>query len=160
MLGDAGNIASIVGLLVSLVGLDIAIWQLARLRGETRAAREAAEETRRAVARDLAISDISRINERVQALIEMHRRGEWNRALDTYPSIRKGLIDIRSRYPGLLGDDSERIREWISQIQNIQLNVEATNENVPQETATDFNSLLIEIQSMLVELEIKLQQSG
>jgi hypothetical protein len=81
MLGDAGNIASIVGLLVSLVGLGIAIWQLARLRGETRAAREAAEETRRAVARDLAISDISRINERVQALIEMHRRGEWNRAL-------------------------------------------------------------------------------
>jgi hypothetical protein len=58
MLGDAGSIASIVGVVVSLVGLGFAIWQLARLRGETRAAREAAEETRQSVRRDLAMSDI------------------------------------------------------------------------------------------------------
>jgi hypothetical protein len=50
---------------------------LARLRGETRAAREAAEETRQSVRRDLAMSDISRMGERIQALKGIHRIREW-----------------------------------------------------------------------------------
>ena len=104
MLGDAGSIASLVGLIgvpISLIGLIIAILQIRKLRGETRAARQASEATRRAVSRDLVLGDLIRISERIQALKELHRRDEWAQALHLYPELQRGLITIRSRYSGL-----------------------------------------------------------
>ena len=84
MLDNAGSIASRAGLAVSLVGLTIAIWQIMKLRGETRAANEASAETRRALQRDIAGINLTRVNERIDGLIdglkELHRRNEWDRA--------------------------------------------------------------------------------
>ena len=101
MLGEAGSIASVVGLLVSLLGLGFALLQLSRLRGEARAAREAAEETRQLLLRDSAGTDLTRIGERIQGLIEIHRSGDRARALDRYPEIYRLLIEIRRNHPNL-----------------------------------------------------------
>lgn len=158
MLSDVGSIASILGLVVSLLGLGFAILQIRKLRGETRAAREAAEETRRSVSRDLAMSDISRMDERIQVLIEMHRRGEWGRALDTYPEIRRGLIEIRNRYPELSGDDAGYLQTGIQQLQEMEYAVDIAGEDISQETLSRFNQQLSDIQLKLAELGIKLQQ--
>ena len=70
MLAEIGSLASIAGLLVALLGLGFALLQLSRLRGETRAARQAAEETRRLLRRDLAGTDLTRLAERIQGLME------------------------------------------------------------------------------------------
>ena len=99
MLTEAGSVASRAGLVVSLGGLGFAIWHILRLRGETRAAREAAEEARRAMSRETARMTLTRVNERIEGLKELHRNGEWYRALDRYPEIRRMLIDIRIRHP-------------------------------------------------------------
>ena len=58
MLGDAGSIASLAGAAISLLGLGFAILQIAKLRGETRAARVAAEAAERAIGRELAITEL------------------------------------------------------------------------------------------------------
>ena len=78
MLDDAGSIASLAGLAVSLVGLVIAIWQIMKLRGETRAGNEAAAETRRALQRENAGVNLTRVNERIEGLEglkELHSGG-------------------------------------------------------------------------------------
>jgi hypothetical protein len=89
MLGDAGSVASLVGVMVSVGGLGFAIWQLTRLRGETRAAREASEATRRALGRELASTELARLHGRLQSLKEMHRSGDRLRAQTIIPRYFK-----------------------------------------------------------------------
>jgi ABC-type phosphate transport system auxiliary subunit len=153
MLGDIGSWASIVGVVVSVGGLAIALWQLHKLRGETRAARDAAEETRRAVGRDLAIADVSRLSQQTQSLKEMHRDMEWRRALDQYPGIRRGLIAIINRHPGLTDSQSEKIRLGIERLTVIESIIEAANPDVGPERVGEFNRQLTELQNALNELE-------
>ncbi len=160
MLGDAGSIASLVGVAVSLLGIGFAILQLIRLRGETRAAREAAEATRRTVSRDLAIADVSRLIERVQSLKEFHRQREWDRALYRYPDVLRGLIDIRSRYPALSESDLHGIQAGVTSLQDMEEIVETSGNSISQETSSLFNRNLSEIQLNLAELESRLSESA
>jgi hypothetical protein len=157
MLGEAGSIASLVGVVVSLGGLGFAILQLLKLRGETRAAMQAAEATRRAVGRDLAIADIGRTYERIQALKGIHRQGVPEEALYRYPEIRKGLIDIRSRYPDLPQSDAETIANAITLLQVMEELVESGQFDFSQLARVTFNPYLTDIEVMLGELGSRLQ---
>ena len=141
------------GVAVSLLGLGFAIWQLLRLRGETRAAKEAAEETRVTVRRDLAISEASRLSERLQSLKDLHRKGDWSNALALYPEIRKGLIYIQNRYPGLSEDDSQTIQHGNDHLLEMERSAEVDGKNVSPVLVTEFNSWLSEIQIKLAQLE-------
>ena len=154
MLGEVGSVASIVGLLVALLGLGFALLQLSRLRGETRAARDAAEETRRLQRRDLAGTDLTRLNERIQGLVEMHRSGDRGRALDRYPEIQRLLIAIRRQHPNLSAEHRHQLQEAVATLRNMQGALERLEGAIPQPLIADFNSILLLLQSeLLVELE-------
>ena len=159
MLGDTGSIASLTGVLVSLLGLAFAILQIRKLRGETRAAREAAEETRRAVDREIASISLARVNERIEGLKELHRRNEWNRALDRYPEIRRMLIDIRSRHPGMSEEQRASIQNVVTSLGRMESSIERSKLSASQKQAERFNRQLYKSQSALTELENELQQS-
>ena len=88
MLGDAGSLASLAGLAVSLGGLAIAIWQIMKLRGETRAAAQASAETSRMFRREIAGLNLTRVNERIEALKELHRTGPVSYTHLTLPTKR------------------------------------------------------------------------
>ena len=158
MLGEVGSVASIVGLLVALLGLGFALLQLSRLRGETRAARDAAEETRRLLRRDLAGTDLTRLNERIQGLVEMHRSGDRGRALDRYPEVRRLFLEIRRNHPNLSHEHRLQIQSAVNALTNMQNQVEALTDAVPHEMTVDFNRILSHYQTtLLVELEDQLQ---
>ena len=159
MLSDAGGIASLIGVVVSLVGLGFAILQIWKLRGETRAAREAAEKTRKAVDREIASISLARVNERIEGLKELHRRSEWNRALDRYPEISKMLIDIRVRHPGMSDEQRTIIQKVVTELSGMGRAVESTDGEVPQGEAQRFNLQLSDDQLSLAEIESELQQS-
>ena len=159
MLGDVGSIASFVGVVVSLGGLGFAILQLIKLRGETRAAREASEATRRTVGRDLAIADVTRLNDRLQAIKEIHRDGNRRRALDRYPEIIELFLDVRRRHPGLSEEDRVRILRAIGDITEIERAVEPLEEVITPDLATSFNRTLTNLQTALLpELEDRLAE--
>lgn len=153
MLADAGSVASIVGVVVSLGGLGFAILQLRRLRGETRAAREASEATRRAVGARLAVADLGRMTEQIESLVGAHRVGDWGRALLLYPEIRRGLVRIKNRYPDLRDTDAKNILSGVDRLKYMQHNVERVNQIVPLEKVSEFNSYLARIQTVLDDLE-------
>ena len=158
MLAEIGSLASIAGLLVALVGLGFALLQLSRLRGETRAARQAAEETRRLLRRDLAGTDLTRLSERIQGLMEMHRSGDRGRALDRYPEIRRLLLEIRRQHPNLTAEYRLQIQSAVNALTNMQNQVEALTGEVPHEMSVEFNLTLSRYQAnLLVELEDRLQ---
>jgi hypothetical protein len=143
---------------VSLLGLGFAIWQLSQLRGETRASREASEATRKAIGRDLAIADLSGTREQIQTVKDLHRRGEWDRALSRYPDIQKVLTDIRYRYPELSSDDAEKIQKGIRQLGSMESSIDRGTPYIRPEVVADWNQELIQIQVTLAELENQLRQ--
>ena len=159
MLGDAGSIASLVGVALGFPALVFAIVQLRSLKGETRAAREAAEAARRALGRDLAIADVSRLNERLQALKEIHRGGNRLRALDRYSELVDLFVDIQRRHPGLTDTNKRAIQRAIAEISDIEQAVERSGDTIPRDLSSDCNQVITGFQSrVLPDLEDRLQQ--
>ena len=161
MLSELGSIASIVGLPLSLIALVFAIYHLLRLRGETRAAREAAEETRRIISRETTVTDLIRLNERIQGLIDLLRTGDREQALERFPEIRNLFTDIRRRHPNLGIDHRSQIQDAVTTLRDIQLNLETIVGEVPSDLRTKQISELTGFQfRLLVELEDRLEQDA
>ncbi len=144
MLGTAGSIASLVGAAISLLGLGFAILQLRKLRGETRAARDAAEAVERAVQRDLTISDLASLRENIQELKEAHRRGDRGRAFTGYRDVKSSLTNIELRHPNLTDELLERIRTALSAITEMELYTDSIEGSLPLEQISGFNRTLSE----------------
>jgi len=159
MLGDAASIASLVGVVVSLLGLGFAIWQLARLRGETRASREASEATRRAVARELTISDLGRTFEHVEAVKQALREQQWSRSLSYFPMIRRALVSIKYKDPHLSEYQENRLQAAVEFLEQVEHTIDMSRDNLSIEAIHEFIQGLIELQTTVAEIESKLFQS-
>ncbi len=158
-LSEWGSVASIVGSVISFAGLFFALLQLSRLRGETRAAKEAAEAAQRLLRRETTNADIIQLNERLQRLIEIHRTGDRSRALDQYPEVMGSFRDIRRNHPNLTDELRARVLESLNQVGEMQVQVEAlTEERIPREIWASLNSDLLSLQSFVtIELEDELR---
>ena len=150
MLTEAGSVASRAGLVVSLGGLGFAIWHILRLRGETRAAREAAEEARRAVRRDLTVTELTRLSERIQRLTEIHRSGDPVRSLERYSEIRESFLEIRRQHTDLSDKYRGKVLAASVKIEYMVRIVESLEGEIPAELRTELNSTLSDFQVQLL----------
>ena len=158
MLGDAGSVASIVGVAISLLGLGFAILQIIKLRGETRAIKEATEATRRAIGRELTSTELTRLDGRINTLKELHRNKERERCLVVYPEIRGLLLEIRRRHPGLSDQEKANVSRAIAQIAEMERVIDMLQDEMTSETVGEFNSELTGLQTdLLIRLEDQLQ---
>lgn len=154
MLSEIGSIASIVGLPLSLIALVFAIYHLLRLRGETRAAREAAEEAQRLLRRDLTIRDLTRLRGRISHLIDLNRRRETVLSLSCCQEIQELFLDIQFRHPNLNDESRHEIQRALSFLIDRQSDLENLIGEMPAEMVSRFNSLLNGLQiDLLVTLE-------
>ncbi len=157
MFADIGNSASIAGVVVSLLGLGFAILQLRKLRGETRAAKEASESAERAIRRDLTITELAALREKIQELKDIHRRGDKQRAFVYYGDITSSLSDIGLRHPNLTGSLRERIRNASSAITDMESFADSLEGNLPLEKVSEFNVALSGLETGLIpELQVRM----
>ena len=157
MLDSAGSNASILGVFVSVIALTIAIYQIIKLRGEARAAREAAEEAQRLIRRETTGTDLTRLSERIQGLIYLLRNEDRELALEKFPDIRNLFIDIRRHHPNLNSDHRSRIQDTITSIMDMQNELDASSDGIQIEVRTRFITDLTDFQTnLLVELEDRL----
>ena len=161
MLGTAGSIASLAGAAISLLGLGFAILQLRKLRGETQAAREAAQAAERAVRRDLTISELAALRENIQELKEAHRRGDRRGAFVCYRDVKSGLTSIEFRHPNLTGDLREEIRTALSTVTEMERYTDSIEGPLPLGQLSEFNQTLSELDTELVsELQRRMPGEG
>jgi hypothetical protein len=154
MLSDAGSIASIASLPVSAIALIFAIYQIIKLRGETRAARDAAEEARRLIKRETTSTDLTRLNERIQGLIDLYRTGERHRALERFAAIINLFIEIRRSHPNLSQDHRSQIQESITILRSMQGELETLETEITPDIRGKSNDALTRLQTtLLIELE-------
>lgn len=155
-----GGLVGVAGVVVSLAGFWIAIWQIRRTRTAAQAAEGAARETRGSLARNLTLGDLSGAREQIQRLKETHRAGEWQRALFTYPLLRRALADIRTRHGSLQAPHRQGIQTGIQELSLMEDEVERQASDVPSSIAFDrFNRNLTAVETLLNELMSELEQS-
>ena len=160
VLSELGSIASIVGLPLAIAALVFAIYHLMNLRGEARAAREAAEEAVGLFRRDLTNTDLARLSERIQNLVELQRNGDRIRALERYPEIRGLLHGIRRQHPNLSADQRRKVQNTMALLGRMQGELESLEGDLPPELAGRLNKRLLQLQNtLLVELEDHLESN-
>lgn len=148
--GTIGNIDSLAGALISLLGLGFAILQLRKLRGETRAAKEASESAERAVRRDLAATELVRLREKIQELKDIHRRGDQDRAFAYYRDITASLSDVLLRHPSLTDKLRTQIRDAASAIAEMERFADSIEGGLSREMVSEFNFTLSELDTQLI----------
>ena len=150
MFADIGNAASLAGAVISLLGLGFAILQLRKLRGETRAAREASESAERAVRRDLTIGELASLREKVQELKDANRRGDRITIFACYRDVKSGLTNVELHHPDLTDSLRDQIRAALSAITDMERYTDSIEGALPLERLSEFNGDLSDLDTGLI----------
>ena len=94
-----GDVATAVGIMVSLVGLGWAIKEARGARSASEAAEAAASETRDQLARHLQAVDLQRAIGLIERIKTLHDNGRWEGSREHYQTLREMLSDIIARCP-------------------------------------------------------------
>ena len=159
------NWVGLAGLIVTVVGLGIAIWQVvgARRAAESAekaasAARRASDETRSAIHGVLTVSDLQRVIGYVQQIKIFHREQKWDICLNMYQVLRSSLADIRARLPEPAAQYRLTLREAIDQVKAIENDLDvAVRAGAESMASEDFNGILNEVQAKLEEMVSSVQ---
>ena len=161
-----GNLASVIGVLVSGGGLAWAICEAKGARSSAEAAEEAAKEatdaTRNAIGRHLLIIDLERAINIIERLKLLHRNESWEAALENYQTLRAMLSAIIARYPENESEPNERLSKARAGITEMEEYVE---ERVRQDLEIEsdelaFNQQLNSIQSDLEDMSNTIELGG
>ena len=153
------------GLVVTVVGLAVTVWQVVRARkvaeeskDAASAARTASVQTRDAIHGVLTVSDLQRSIGYVQELKEFHRYKNWAVCLNMYHILRESLAHIRARLPVQKASQRRKLREAIDQMRVMEDNVDdALKHNTAPTASEKFNKTLNEIQVCLEEIVSSVQ---
>ena len=157
-----GDLVGILGLFVSLIGFFITIVGVTRSQGAARRAEEAAKATRDSIRLLDTVMDFSAAISTLEEIKRMHRRSEWNLLPDRYSTIRKLLITLRSSGQELSDTHSAAIQAALTNLRDIETQVEKSATNQTSLKAAKFNSLIsADIDNLLAVLnELKAAKSG
>ena len=150
-----GNLTSALGLLVSIVGFSIAVYQTMRSRKAAEAAEKAVIETKNILATNEATVDLTTASERIQELRRIFRQGNINsdRAFDIVSNVRRTLSDISVQHPNLSENDRRNLQEAANMLGRIEWRV------FNQGYSDDDEHALLEIESVIHKLASDIKQS-
>lgn len=119
-----GDIASLAGLIISVVGFLLTLHSVRRSRSAAEGARRAAEQTRASLLHVDAIADLSAAISVMEEIKRLQRESAWRIVPDRYSSLRQKLIRIRNTSPDLSEDDGLAIAEATGQFAELEQRVE------------------------------------
>ncbi len=120
-----GDIASIAGLFVALIGFAITILGVWKSRTAAESAKKAANEARAAITRTEVIANFSSAVTAMDEVKRLHRTGAWDVMPDRYSSLRRILISICSSHPNLNEDQRILIQSSIAQFRELESLIES-----------------------------------
>ena len=123
-LSNAADAASLVGLLVALVGFGFTIWGVFRARRAAEGAEVAARAARTNLLKLDAIGIISSVITALEDMKRLHRDGQWEVLPEKYGSARRALIEVRSSELALNEDQETNLQGTISQLAKLEQRVE------------------------------------
>ena len=155
LIGNWGSLASALGLLVSIIGFSIAVYQTMRSRKAAEAAERAVIETKEGLAKNDATVDLATASERIGELRRIFRQDgvDSDRAFDIVSNIRRMLSDISVQHPNLNEDDRRNLQEAANTLGRIEWRT------FNQGYSDDDEHLLLGIESLIHKLASDIRQS-
>ena len=148
-----GDIATIIGVAVSLIGLALAIRVAHGARSASQAASKAARAARDQISSHLQTVDLQRAIGLIQLVKTLHDNRQWAAAAEHYQTLREMLTGIIVRCPEGATDVRNRLAAARTEIMLME---DAIRESIAQSDGTQdqspMNRKLNRIQSDLEEL--------
>ncbi len=150
----AGDIASVLGLMITMVGFAATLYQVTR-------SRQAAEEARDHVLELNAVHGLSAAIRAFEDIRRLHRSEAWGALPDRYTSLRLELVAIRQRTPGLSAEHQKSIQGVVQQLSTMERQVERILEGTSEPEIARLNSVVTRqidrLGNLLVELQKKIE---
>ena len=148
-----GDVATVVGILVSLGGLGWAIKEARGARSASKAAEAAASETRDRMAHHLQVVELQRAIGLVDRIKTLHDNNRWEASREHYQTLRAMLSDVIVRCP----EDQVDVREKLATARTIVRDIEnfvrgRDGSSIPKRDRIRLNQTMNDIQSDLEEL--------
>jgi hypothetical protein len=155
----AGDLASLAGVLIALVGFAITIWNVKASKAAALRAEDAANEARRAIRFFDVVAEVSSAIAAMEEIRRLHRGRAWPALPDRYSTLRKSLITIKCS-SDLTEEQQARIQGAIKYLADLERRVESgLDQNQPPDRVARWNQLasdhIMELHSLLLELKEK-----
>lgn len=119
-----GDLASVFGVAVSLVGFVYTLKQVTRSKEAAQRAEQAALSTRAKILMADTVMDLSSAIAMMEEIKRLHRNGEWNQLPDRYSALKTLLISIRTSSGKLSAEHSTSLLSSVQHFNDIEQRVE------------------------------------
>ena len=150
-----GDVATVVGIFISLGGLAWAITEARGARSASEAAKVAASDTRDQIARHLQTVDLQRTIGLIQRIKTLHDNDRWEASGEHYQPLREILSAIIARCPVEQASVREKLATARTIVGDMEILVRrrvSRPEPVPHRERSRLNQSLNDMQSDLEEL--------
>ena len=140
---------------MSAAAFVVAVWQIRKTQSAAESAAQAATEAREVVRQVTSVSDLSQIIVEIDLLREVHRAGDWKRAMDKYSSLERSLTRARSSLP----DESRgKLNTAVVRLQRIERVVSNSHDRDIPISIAIVNSELVHLRQSLGEVRTELEE--
>ncbi len=140
-----------ISLAVSLAALVVAVWQIRKTQSAAQSAAQAATEAREAVFQTMSMSELAQAISLIELLKELHRNGDFSRALDRFTQLRQLITALQTRQKE---EDKTPFGNAIIQLMEIETTVYTGKQLDAEKIASD----LLKIQQLLDEARVQQEQ--
>ena len=98
---NIGDLASVAGLAISIVGFAVTLWNVARSRSAAERAEEAANQARSRFRLFDTIGALTEAMAMMTQIQQLHRERAWGRAIASYPVVARLLREVGGMSPDL-----------------------------------------------------------
>jgi len=112
------------GLLITVVGFALTLWRVRKSEKASELARKAAEGVREQILQMNAVQSLNDAMAALQDIRRLHHLGAWPALPDRYTLLRRGLIVLKGRTPGLSEGQQASIQATIQQLSLLERRAE------------------------------------
>jgi hypothetical protein len=153
-----GDIASIIGVIISIVGFGLTLFLVFRSKSAAQQAKDAVLSVKNDIRRVDTIADFSTGLNTMEEIKRLHRQNAWEILPDRYSALRRSLISIRTSNPNMQDSYKQTIQSTIQKLKGIEKQVEmalATGDNPPN--VARLNSIITQLVDQLHEILIEIR---
>jgi cell division protein FtsX len=119
-----GDIASVIGILISLIGFFITIWNVIKSRKAAQKAEEIVQKVREDISKIETIEEFSKAIATIDEIKRLNRDGAWPILPERYSALRKSLISIKISNPNMPENDKVILSNALRHTSNMEDQIE------------------------------------
>lgn len=157
MMNTVGDWASVVGVVIAVIGFIITIWGVWRSKNAAQEAKTAADKVRADMLRANTVGEFASALSEMEEVKTLHRQSLWALLPQHYSALRKSLILIKGSNPDLSDEQRAVLQGAIQYLASIERQVEKSTAgggqplNVPKLNAL-VSSQIDKLHEVLVEI--------